>query len=290
MGRFLFLDAIKAFAILLVIFVHMQNFLSAVVIENYYVFEFLTFIALACFTFVSGYAIYENNTTLRDRKEVLHFYKKRIVRIYPLYLAALFVYFLCFQVFGLFPPLHYSIPEWVANILCLQVILAPAYIEPIFTLWFIGFIMVLYAMYPVFSGRPGRTRILLAVSIFAVLAILHQILNIIDYRFFLYYFFFIAGIAAAERNCRFLFLERPLRKHEKSIFPAIGALAYASYCIYLFHMPFFSLSSQFISWLNLSGYFQNGVLLFVVIPAMACLCYGVQRSYDAGIKSRRGRV
>lgn len=288
MERLLFLDAIKAFAILLVIFVHMQNFLSAVVTTNYLLFEILKFIALACFTFASGYAIYANNTTLGNRKEILHFYKKRIVRIYPLYLAALFVYFLCFQVLGLFHAIHYTVLEWVANICCLQVVLAPAYIEPIFTLWFIGFIMMLYAMYPLFSRRSDRMgkRLVLAVGIFGVLAVLHLFLNIIDYRFFLYYFFFIAGIAAAEENYRFSRVERSLKNHKNVVVQVIGALAYASYCVYLFHMPIFAVSGQFISGLTLSSSLQNGVVLFLVIPIIFCLCYCIQRLYDAGLKNR----
>lgn len=288
MERILFLDEIKAFAILLVIFIHMQNFLSAFLIKNILISEILKFIAVACFTFASGYAIYKNNTTIKTGREGLYFYKKRITRIYPLYLTALFVYFLCFQVFGFFPPLHYNIPEWIANILCIQVLLAPAYIEPIFTLWFIGFIMVMYALYPLFSESSGRMRkrIILAASIFAVLFILHQVLHIIDYRFFFYYFFFIAGIFAAERNCRFLILERPLKRYRNSIATAVIALSYASYCIFLFHLPIFAITGHFISGLGLPGYIQNGTVLFLVIPAMIGLCYYVQRSYDAVIKSR----
>ncbi|MBP2145678.1 peptidoglycan/LPS O-acetylase OafA/YrhL [Methanofollis sp. W23] len=286
MERILFLDEIKAFAILLVIFIHMQNFLSVFLVKNILIFEILKFIAVGCFTFASGYAIYRNNSNIQTRREGLHFYKKRIMRIYPLYLAALLVYFLCFQVFALFPPLHYSTIEWIATILSLQVLLAP-YIEPIFTLWFIGFIMVMYALYPLFSRSSGkmRKRVILAASIFALLFILHQVLDIIDYRFFFYYFFFIAGIFAAEKNCRFLILERPLKRYRSSIAPAVIALSYASYCIFLFHMPVFAISGYFISRMDLPGYLQNGVVLFIVIPTMICLCYFVQRSYDAVIKN-----
>lgn len=287
MGRFLFLDAIKAFAILLVIFVHMQNFLSAIIIPNFFLIEFLKFLGLACFTFVSGYAIHENNRTLKDREDILHFYKKRILRIYPLYLAALFLFFLCFQVFGLFHAINYSIAGWIANILCLQVLLAPAFFEPIFTLWFIGFIMVMYVIYPLFSDHSGTMsrRILLAVGIFVVLVVLHQALNIIDYRFFLYYFIFIAGIAASEFGFRFLIIGRQLENHTKIIVPGIMALAYASYCIYLFHMPVFAVTNILIAGAGISGALQNAVLVFLIIPAMFCMCYFIQKLYDSNVRS-----
>lgn len=288
MRRLLFLDVLKAFAILFVIFVHMQNFLSAPITADYSLFEILKFIPLACFTFASGFAIYENNKTLKDGKEILNFYKKRIVRVYPLYLIALFTFFLSFQVYGLFHPIYYSVPQWIINILCLQVLLAPAFIDPIFSLWFIGLIIVLYAMYPLFSSCSGplRKKLFLAVSIFTVLAIIHLALNIIDFRYFLYYFFFIAGFVAADKNYYFLFIERLLEKHQNHIVPAIVALSYASYCIYLFHMPIFAITNQFVSTLDLPGYLHNGVILFLVIPIIFCLCYFIQRSYDAQIGSR----
>jgi len=187
MRRLLFLDTIKAFAILLVIFVHIQSFLSTPVTMNYQFFEILKFIALACFTFVSGYSIESNNMNIGGVKEVSNFYKKRIVRIYPLYLVALFIFFLCFQVFGLFNPIHYTLSQWIVNILCLQVLLSPAFIDPIFPLWFIGFIVMMYALYPLLSVWSGKlkNRLLLSIGIFVFLALVHLALNIVDSRFFL---------------------------------------------------------------------------------------------------------
>ena len=286
MKRLLFLDIIKAFGILVVIFVHMQNFLSAVVIPNFYLIEGLKFLGLACFMFASGYAIHENNRTLKDRGEILHFYKKRILRIYPLYIVALFVFFICFQVFGLFPPIHYSIAGWIANILCLQVLLSPAFLEPIFTLWFIGFIIIMYAIYPLFSDNRGtiKKRILIAAGIFIGLLIIHEALNIIDYRFFMYYFVFILGVVASAGSHRFLFIERPFSDHKRIAVPVITALAYASYCIYLFHMPVFAVTNVLIIGARLSGALQNAALIFLVIPALFCMCYYIQRSYDRLIK------
>ncbi|MEN6611710.1 MAG: acyltransferase family protein [Methanoregulaceae archaeon] len=292
MRRVIFLDAIRAFAILLVIFVHMQNFLSAPVRLNSQVFEVLKFIALACFTFASGCAIASNNMNIRNGKEVLNFYKKRIVRMYPLYFAALFIFFLCFQVVGLYHPINYSIPQWIANILCLQVILSPAFLEPVFTLWFIGFIMMMYAMYPLFLAGSGtlRNRLLFSLGIFVFLIFVHLAGNIVDYRFFLYYFFFIAGTIAAGKNDLFLPIENRLAKHSKYLVPAIVALSVSSYSIYLFHMPVFAVTGQFVHQIGLTWYLQNGILLFLIIPGLIVGCYYVQKSYDAIIKGWLVRV
>jgi peptidoglycan/LPS O-acetylase OafA/YrhL len=287
MRRLIFLDTIKAFAILLVIFVHMQNFLSTPVPLNYHFFDLLKFIALACFTFVSGYSIELNNMNIRDRKDVLNFYEKRIVRIYPLYFAAIVIFFLCFQVFGLFNPIHYNFLQWIANLLCLQVLLSPAFLDPVFTLWFIGFIIMMYVMYPLFSAWSGtlRNRLLLSIGIFIILALVHLAANIIDYRFFLYYFFFIAGTIAVGRDNLFIPIEIRLAKHPKYLVPIIVALSLSSYPLFLFHMPVFAVTGQFISQSKFSWYLQDGILLFLIIPALLIACYYIQKSYDAVIKS-----
>lgn len=289
MTRLLFLDAIKAFAILLVIFVHMQNFLASILVANYAFFEVLKFIALACFTFASGYAIHANNRDLMGEREVRHFYKKRFVRIYPLYLAALIVFFLCFQVFGLFPPIHYSAAGWAANVLCLQVLLSPAFVEPVFTLWFIGFIVMMYAFYPLLSQGPVKKKILFTAGIFGILAVIHVLFDLVDYRFFLYYFFFIFGMIAADAGYRAPRVERSLNRHGKLLVPAITVLAYASYCIFLFHMPIFSVTGRFISDAGVSGALQNAVVLFLVIPAILFVGYYLQKMYDASVRYARTR-
>ncbi|MBP2133733.1 peptidoglycan/LPS O-acetylase OafA/YrhL [Methanomicrobium sp. W14] len=284
--RLLFLDIIKAFAILLVIFVHMQNFLSAIIIPNYYLIEGLKFLGLACFTFASGYAIHENNMILKDRYDILHFYKKRITRVYPLYLAALFLFFICFQVLGLFHAINYSLAGWAANILCIQVLLATPSFEPVFTLWFIGFIMVMYAIYPLFSGGKGVTgkKVLAAIAVFIFLLVIHESFDIIDYRLFFYYFFFIFGMLASKAKYRFGFIEKPFKNHRKIVVPGITALAYASYCIYLFHMPVFAVTNVFIKGAGISGALQNAVLLMLIIPALFVMCCYIQKGYDKIIR------
>ncbi|AGB01607.1 acyltransferase family protein [Methanoregula formicica] len=281
-GRSSVADLVRAFAILLVISVHMQNFLSVPLRADPFAFEVLKFIAIACFTAVSGYVIHAANRKIRSIPEAVHFYKKRNVRVYPLYLVALVLFFLGFQVAGFFPPLHLTPADWIVNVLCLQVILSPAFAEPVFTLWFIGFIMAMYAIYPLLSGIAGVwQKVAAAAGIILGAVLFHYTLGIIDFRFFLYYFFFIGGMIAAECGNRFTCGARYSQIVPGSrLARAGGAVAYSSYCVFLFHMPVFTIAGSLLSASSISGNLGDAIIVLLVIPAIFFSCYHVQRSYD----------
>ena len=185
MNRIIVLDGVKAAAILLIIFIHLYNYLMHHPFTGHHdLIALLSFLALAGFTFVSGYTIYANNTVIRTQEDITRFYRKRVLRIYPLYLVALATFFICFQVLRLSPSLDLSPIGWLINALCLQVLFAPAFTDPVFTLWFIGFIVVLYLIYPaiIMFSRTTRDIILISGGIFALLAALHLLLGIVDDR------------------------------------------------------------------------------------------------------------
>lgn len=283
MSRILILDSVKAVAIILIVFIHLYNYLLHHPIAGCHgLIALLSFLALAGFTFVSGYTIHANNSVMGTREDVIRFYKKRVLRVYPLYLIALAAFFVCFQVLRLFPPLELSSAEWAINVLCLQVLLAPAFTDPVFTLWFVGFIVPLYLLYPALIMFSRTTKDILLVSgcIFAPLVILHLTLNIVDARFLQYYFFFIAGIIAARSGIRFSRFESGLQGRGAGI----TAAAYASYCVYLFHMPAFAVSAAFMGRLSLVWYLHDAAMYMVVLVLFG-LSYGVQKAYDAHIRS-----
>jgi len=283
MNRIIVLDGVKAAAILLIIFIHLYNYLMHHPFTGHHdLIALLSFLALAGFTFVSGYTIYANNTVIRTQEDITRFYRKRVLRVYPLYLAALAAFFVCFQVLRLDPPLELPPAEWAINVLCLQVLLAPAFADPVFTLWFVGFIMVLYLLYPVIVApeRSARGIILISGGIFALLAVLHFLLNIVDLRLLQYYVFFIAGIVAARSGIRFSRFETRFAGRGAGV----TAAAYASYCVYLFHMPAFAVSAAFMGRLSPAWYLHDAVM-YMVVPALFGVSYGVQKAYDAHIRS-----
>lgn len=283
MSRILILDSVKAAAIILIVFIHLYNYLLHHPIAGCHdLIALLSFLALAGFTFVSGYTIHASNSAMRTREDVIGFYKKRVIRVYPLYLVALAAFFVCFQVLRLFPPLELSPVEWTINVLCLQVLLAPVFTDPVFTLWFVGFIVVLYLLYPVIVAPARSTRgiILISGGIFALLAVLHFLLNIVDLRLLQYYFFFIAGIVVCRSNIGFSRFETRFQGRGAGI----TAVSYASYGVYLFHMPAFAVSAAFMGRLSLVWYLHDAVM-YMIVPALFGLSYGVQKVYDAHIRS-----
>lgn len=285
MSRILILDSVKAAAIILIVFIHLYNYLLHPPVAGCHdLIALLSFLALAGFTFVSGYTIHASNSGVRTREDVIGFYKKRVLRVYPLYLIALATFFVCFQMLRLFPPLELSPAGWAINALCLQVLLAPAFTDPVFTLWFVGFIMVLYLLYPVIMApaRSARGIILISGGIFALLAVLHFLLNIVDVRLLQYYFFFIAGIVASRSNIGFSRFEARFQGRGAGI----TAASYASYCVYLFHMPVFAVSAAFMGRLSPAWYLHDAAM-YMVVPALFGLSYYVQKAYDANIRSLR---
>ena len=284
MNRIIVLDGVKAGAILLIVFIHLYNYLVYHPFTGHHgLIALLSSLALAGFTFVSGYTIYANNSVIRTREEIIRFYRKRVLRVYPLYVVALATFFICFQVLRLSPSLDLSPIGWLINALCLQVLFAPAFTDPVFTLWFIGFIVVLYLIYPaiIMFSRTTRDIILISGGIFALLAALHLLLGIVDDRLLQYYIFFIAGILAARSGITFSRVEAGFQGRGAGIV----AVSYAAYGVYLFHMPAFAVAAAIIGRLGLPWYLYDAAM-YVVVPALFAVAYGIQRSYDLHIRTK----
>ena len=85
------LDILRAFAICLIVLSHFPP-LSTLYIDVSARLWCATF-GLALFLFLSGFTLYRSNS-ITSAAEVLLFYKKRIIRIYPLYVLIIAVYVL----------------------------------------------------------------------------------------------------------------------------------------------------------------------------------------------------
>src|SRR5450756_623889 len=90
-GRLPELDIIRAFAICLIVFSHFPP-LSTLYIDGSAKLWCATF-GLALFLFLSGFTLYRSNS-ITSVADVRLFYKKRIIRIYPLYVLIIAVYVL----------------------------------------------------------------------------------------------------------------------------------------------------------------------------------------------------
>ncbi|MFW9801306.1 MAG: acyltransferase [Candidatus Thorarchaeota archaeon] len=152
------------------------------------------FAAMGSFVFASGFGLYlnPNNRELNSTKKILAFLKKRVLRIFPLYWIAL-VLFLFFLDYLSINPFYL-----LAHIFGLQILVAPEFGAPILTLWFIGVIVLYYVTYIILNLVCSIKRIIpVSIAVLLFFVLLNGVFGLVEYRFFLYYLMFIAGIFAA---------------------------------------------------------------------------------------------
>lgn len=152
-------------------------------------------VAMGSFVFVSGFGLYlnPNNRKLNTGKKLPTFLKKRFIRIVPLYWIAI-VLFLFFVGYLTIDPLYL-----LFHFLGMQIIVAPYFGPPMLTLWFIGIIVIYYLIYIILNSLGSIKLIIPAsVGILFFFVFLKGFFGLVEYRFFNYYFIFIAGIIAAH--------------------------------------------------------------------------------------------
>ncbi|WP_371805224.1 acyltransferase family protein [Candidatus Lokiarchaeum ossiferum] len=151
--------------------------------------------SMSAFVFISGFSLFlsKNNRNLNSRTKIGQFLKKRFLRIFPLYWIALIIYFI------IFPFFETSFIYGVAHVFGLQIFFAPLGGDPIWTIWFIGIIVLYYLIFIVLSYLDSLKKIIpAAIIIDAIFVALNLLFGIVEYRFFQYYNFFILGIIIAK--------------------------------------------------------------------------------------------
>lgn len=173
--------------------------------------ECVTISVLATFTFISGYMLrrYEFSTC----GDALTFYKKRLLRIYPLFVLSAIS--LCLIRFADFSQVFYG-----------AIGLALFTSDPIKTLWFISMLIFLYALTPLIrSNRIIRSKYQVLMSfllVFFILLMLY-ICDIIDVRLLLYAPIYIIGLHIKD-------LKLSKKEWLLLIVLAVGAFLLTIYC------------------------------------------------------------
>ncbi len=158
------------------------------------------------FVFVSGFSLQLRYGQICTSDGVKSFFKKRIIRIYPLYIVAVVSYLLAFETFAVYtstvyPQINPSSADIIITIFGGQILLAPRFTTP-FALWFVGLILMYYLLYPALSffSSNYRTLLLVAFALLACCIAIRLVFDVIEERFFLWYGVFVAGIVAAQLN------------------------------------------------------------------------------------------
>jgi len=181
--------AVRAVAILMIVASHLSYYFHSNLFGwNNVLGTYLVLIGLGTFFFLSGFVLGYNNRKFNAWSDVASFFKKRLLRIYPLYLVALAL------AVGAFIPLpsqsHFSLSSLQVLIyaLGLQGLLAPRYVPDFYMFWFVGVILLSYLIYPLMMryGSNNKVRLLLiSAAIFALFLAIRLSFGIVDTRFFL---------------------------------------------------------------------------------------------------------
>ena len=205
--RVIELDLLRALAIIMVVIGHLTAYLAVPQLMTFSVLaasSFLLLFGLAQFFFLSGFVLqYNYGSTVT--KDLGTFFKKRLVRIYPLYwLSIITAFLLLTRHIGNEYILSRS--DLLISLSGLQAILSPRFVDPIFTNWFVGVILILYLLFPLlmYLSNKGMNIITASFLILLPLIALRVAFDLVDFRFFLYYGIFVAGILA----CRYDVMHR----------------------------------------------------------------------------------
>jgi peptidoglycan/LPS O-acetylase OafA/YrhL len=191
------IDVLKTTAILLIVFSHMDNYVSYYdlirLVDNHYV----SWIGLSIFFFISGFLLSQTDSIITSIKDIKKFYMKKFIRIFPLYWVALVSFILIFGLLEINPghviPYNFDLNNLLVHFFGLQGIFPDYVISP---LWFVGVIILFYLSYPVIVYFSKNFFDLFVVSsiILILFLILHFFYGLFDVRALQYYPIFISGI------------------------------------------------------------------------------------------------
>ena len=141
------IDLVRVICMMWIVFVwHLKDYLPG----EYQMFgsilkvsQWITVTALFAFTLLSGYSMAKYK--FQSFKDVLSFYKKRLIRFYPLYLVAI----LCFWWFG-----------WYSSVTVIKCMtgIALFFNEAPLTLWYMCMLMFFYMITPIINWEYGSYK------------------------------------------------------------------------------------------------------------------------------------
>ena len=274
--------------------------------NNAFAYE-LTMIALGLFIVISGFLIGHSAV---KASSVMCFYKKRLIRVYPLYALAIFL----FYVYGL---------NDAETSLKSMVFVSMYYGPPPLTLWFITMLFLFYIATPFIIKlvQYPVQYLLFILTIFSITYIISIYFETVDLRVLLYFPSFCLGIYCSQHGIKnravnfwsasllflfglavlfididswiinqlkhipmilsasYLILTLSIKFEEKfTRLKLITLLSYSSFAMYLFHRPIIiSLKSLYFPENNV---LQVVYLLTVCLFMIALISWALQKSYD----------
>ena len=267
------LDIIRALCILWIVVVwHGNDYLpmeyhwSSVVVPG-----IVTKVVLFLFTLLSGMLLSKYNFWAKE--DVWNFYKRRFGRFYILFFIAVLLFYLC----G-----FYTLKTSIKCISGISMFIGQA---P-FTLWYISMLMVFYILTPILQYRFNMSwlRIFSPILVFAGIVLLRVFNVTTDNNLILYFISYELGLLIGEKVTTWL------RDHDwkvpVSIRFLIEKVAYASFCMYLYHRVIYYAIGK------ITCYADGGIIFCMPIwcnvaalVSVLILSYYMQLYYDKFFKN-----
>jgi peptidoglycan/LPS O-acetylase OafA/YrhL len=185
------IDLLRALSILWIVgYWHLLGYAPAVDGYKNGLTHRLTVVVLGLFVLIAGHLI--GRSGIRNGADILAFYRRRLIRIYPPYVLALLLFALCGLLkAGQFLPAALLVSSFGDN--------------PPHTLWYIAMLVVFYLLAPfllLLRERLGRgigAGIAAAAVLIGLSTVLWQLVPQVDPRLFLYFPPFVVGLLVSSQ-------------------------------------------------------------------------------------------
>jgi peptidoglycan/LPS O-acetylase OafA/YrhL len=185
-ARKLYLDFLRGIAILYIVGInHLDDYAHG--IYYYRLNGIVTYSFMGLFVFISGYLLSINNI-INNKNDLLKFIYKRFLRIYPLYVLALFAFMACSLM---------SFESVILHALLLNIILA----KSVLTLWFVAMICIFYLFYPIIAYKYSITKTsILFIVVYSICISMKIMYGLIDIKMLIYFPLFVLGILSYKHQ------------------------------------------------------------------------------------------
>jgi len=236
------------------------------------------------FIFASGYTIASRYTSLVTKEEISQYFKKRIIRIYPIWWIGIFLWYICFWIFNINPHPYTEHFDGMGSFYLFSGF------HGFFKAdggdhrdWFVGAILIYYVIYAIIAkyAKDDVDVFIISLSIYIVC----YFYGILDNRFYTYYPVFIIGIFLGRYNI----LNKTHEHFSKipiGIQGIIDFISTSSYATYLFHPALLSVVKYFNMKFGVTG-MQELVNVFIAIPIVLLISYSVQKWVTKNIENKQ---
>ena len=263
------IDLLRSIAMLWIVCVwHLLGYSPKYSISESYPCHIITVFFLCMFFFLSGYLLSRKyKTGGNGLSSAMGFYKRRILRVLPLFALSCFSF-----------PNKSSVLD---RLLCLSGFSTFMVNRQLPTLWFISMLMLFYLLLPVFAPCKVSKQLIAFTFVFLIVLGIDKS-NVfaswggVDKRFYIYFSSFTLGTILSRKD---LFSNNAV---PSNISKPIGFLSYISFCVYLFHRHVLTAFELF--YLPKDGLIRVVFLYCVCVPIIFILSYLIQRAYDRVLK------